>query len=56
MEKKVTDVKSNRAKITDAILAYTNGLPEPKSLPLDIEITIRYKEAIEQHRINCNGL
>ena len=56
MEKKVTDVKSNRAKITDAILAYTNGLPEPKSLPLDIEITIRYKEAIEQHRINCRDL
>ena len=43
--------KSNRAKINDAILAYIMGLPEPKEMPVDIKIEIKYKEGTERHNI-----
>ena len=43
--------KSNRAKINDAILAYMLGLPEPKELPVKVEIKIEYKEGTERHNI-----
>lgn len=48
---KLSQEKSNRSKINDAILAYIKGLPEPKELPADIKIEIKYKEGTERHHI-----
>ena len=40
-----------REIITDTILAYMKGLPEPKELPNDIRIEIHFSKAVEKHNI-----
>lgn len=43
---------NNRARIIEEIRAYMRGLPEPKELPAEIEIKIKYKEGTERHVIS----
>lgn len=42
---------SNREKIALVIVAYMRKLPEPKELPVEIKIEIKYKEGTERHAI-----
>ena len=43
---------SNREIITEKIVRYMDGLPEPKSLPREIRVEIRFEEATETHCIS----
>ena len=43
---------SNREIITEAIVRYMQGLPEPKTLPAEIRVAIRFEEATEVHHIS----
>ena len=43
--------KSNRSVINSAVARYLSGLPEPKELPAEINIEIKYKEGTERHHI-----
>ncbi len=43
--------RSNRAVMADMVLAYLMGLPEPKELPHEIKIEIKYKEGTERHNV-----
>lgn len=40
---------NNRAWIAAEIDAYMRKLPEPKELPAEIKIEIKYKEGTERH-------
>ena len=43
---------SNREIITEKIVRYMDGLPEPKTLPREIRVEIRFEEATESHCIS----
>ena len=48
---KPSQERSNREQISDKVTDYMKKLPEPKELPLTIEIKITYKEGTEHHKI-----
>lgn len=48
----MTKELSNREIITDAIARYMGGLPEPKSVPHEIRVEIRFEKATEVHCIS----
>lgn len=46
---------SNRAQITGAIVRYMIGLPEPKAMPREVEVIVKFKEGTERHKIALAG-
>lgn len=44
--------ESNRGIITEAIARYMCGLPDPKTVPREIRVEIRFEEATEVHTIS----
>ena len=42
---------NNREKITEAIAGYMKGIPNPKDMPTEIRVEIRFAESTETHHI-----
>lgn len=47
--------ESNRGIIAEAISRYLDGLPEPKTVPHEVRVEIRFEEATEVHVISLDA-